>query len=48
MFTTSKELFFTDRTGLWASRNFLIHWGAGFVIAALEFQAICTLILELD
>jgi hypothetical protein len=48
MFKTSKELFFTDRTGLRAARNFLVRWGAGCIIAAVEFQAICTLILELD
>jgi hypothetical protein len=48
MFETSKELLFIDRTRLQVGRNFLIRWGAGVVIAALEFQAICTLILELE
>jgi hypothetical protein len=48
MFETSKESFFIDRTSPQAARNFLIRWGAGCIIAALEFQAICTLILELD
>jgi hypothetical protein len=47
MFETSKESFFIDRTRPQAPRNFPIRWGAGCIIAALEFQAICTLILEL-
>ena len=47
MFERSKELFM-DRARQHARRNFLIRWGVGFLIAALEFPAICTLILELE
>ena len=43
MFKTCKELFSTG-----PRRNFLVRWGSALVIAALEFQAICSLILELD
>ena len=49
MFETPKEsLLFIDRTKAQQGRNFLVRWGVGVLIAALEFQAICTLILELE
>jgi hypothetical protein len=44
MFKTLKSSFQMERGGSELSRSFL-RWGGGIVIAALEFQAIYTLLV---
>ena len=47
MFKTSKELFVTNPT-VGTMLATLVRWGAGIVIAAIEFQMIYTALLEWD
>jgi hypothetical protein len=44
MFTTLTSSFQTEYFGQGFGRSLLLRWGGGVVVAALEFQAIYTLL----